>query len=253
MPLSTNLVPVARNRTLTRATMANNPLTHRGSLRLILGIRSEVVALGLPVGEALQIRSDHFFSMFGGQSGGGGARKPSAKEVTIDVSLQDLYTGTAQTVKVPLQRVSGSEQKIVDKDVPVKIRKGMKNGEKITMAGKGDHRLGSTEKGDLVFIVREKPHPKFSRDGDNLIYTASISLADALLGTELEIKTLDKRTLKVDLSDKVIHPEGKKTIQGEGMPKAGGGTGNLVIKFKIKFPKELSAEQKRLLREANLR
>jgi DnaJ family protein B protein 4 len=65
----------------------------------------------------------------------------------------------------------------------------------------------------MVFIIDEKPHARFKRDGDNLTMTKRISLSDALCGTEFAVQTLDGRTLTVSTKDDVITPNSSKTIR----------------------------------------
>jgi DnaJ family protein B protein 4 len=65
----------------------------------------------------------------------------------------------------------------------------------------------------MVFIIDEKPHARFKRDGDNLLMTKRISLSDALCGTEFAVQTLDGRTLTVSTEDYVITPHSSKTIR----------------------------------------
>eukprot|EP00735_Rhodelphis_limneticus_P004441 TRINITY_DN16027_c0_g1::TRINITY_DN16027_c0_g1_i1::g.13801::m.13801 TRINITY_DN16027_c0_g1::TRINITY_DN16027_c0_g1_i1::g.13801 ORF type:complete len:357 (+),score=46.81,sp/Q9D832/DNJB4_MOUSE/34.78/1e-52,DnaJ/PF00226.26/1.2e-29,DnaJ/PF00226.26/4.1e+03,CTDII/PF01556.13/4e-06,CTDII/PF01556.13/5.2e-19 TRINITY_DN16027_c0_g1_i1:128-1198(+) len=206
---------------------------------------------------------DFFSNMFGQQhqQQRGGAhqhqqapkpQKPAAKEATLYVSLEDIYEAKAKTVKVDLEQVKDGTQKLVSKDVQVKLQKGWKDGEKITLEGKGHHMLNHEKKGDLIVTLKEKKHSRFIREGDHLVYHARISLQEALLGPVLQITTLDSRKLTVDLSDKIIYPDFKKTIVGEGMPKPDGTKGNLIVKFRITFPDKLNEEQKKLIRQAHL-
>jgi len=82
----------------------------------------------------------------------------------------------------------------VDKDIPIK--KGWKNGTKITFEREGDE-LPGVIPADIVFVLNTKPHPRFEREGDDLVYTATVPLEQALTGVEVTIQTLDGRTLKV--------------------------------------------------------
>jgi len=74
-------------------------------------------------------------------------------------------------------------------------RPGWKNGTKITFEREGDERPGVIP-ADIVFILNTKPHPRFERDGDDLIYTANITLEEALTGAEVEVQTLDGRLIR---------------------------------------------------------
>ncbi len=137
----------------------------------------------------------------------------------------------------------------------------------------GDERPGVIP-ADIVFVIGEKPHPTFRRDGNDLIHTVRLSLADALCGTTLSIQHLDGTTLSVPVTE-VITPSSCKVIRqafravglrsayfhlanaactctrGKGMPvaKTPGSFGNLVFKFEVAFPRTLSSEQKEKIRE----
>jgi DnaJ family protein B protein 4 len=76
----------------------------------------------------------------------------------------------------------------------------------------GDERPGHIA-ADMVFIIDEKPHARFKREGDNLLLTKRISLSDALCGTEFAVQTLDGRTITVSTKDEVITPHTSKTVR----------------------------------------
>lgn len=137
------------------------------------------------------------------------------------------------------------------KEVEIAIKPGWKAGTKVKFEGLGDESPGRPPR-DLVFIIKEKPDPRFTRDGNNLQYTAKLPLKDALLGTTLEIETLDDRKIRVPIE--LARPGDVKLVPGEGMPlsKSPGKKGDLFIKFDVEFPRSLSAEQKAKIREARL-
>jgi len=123
------------------------------------------------------------------------------------------------------------------KVLEVFIDKGMRDGQKITFPGEGDQMPG-IEPGDVNIIVQEKPHERFRRNGDNLLYSASIDLLTALAGGQLIIQHLDDRVLLVNiLPGEVIRPGEKKVVLHEGMPTLRHHDyGNLFIQFEIDFP-----------------
>ena len=102
---------------------------------------------------------------------------------------------------------------------------------------------------DVGFIIAEKEHPYFRREGNDLFYTHRLPLIDALCGTTINVTHLDDRPLAIPLHD-VAGPNSQKTVRGEGMPNSkSGGMGDLRIQFSIVFPKRLSEEQKAGLRQ----
>ncbi|ESQ54402.1 hypothetical protein EUTSA_v10025591mg [Eutrema salsugineum] len=175
----------------------------------------------------------------------GGARKVAPIENKLPCSLEDLYKGTTKKMKISREIVDVSGKAMQTEEIlTIGVKPGWKKGTKITFPEKGNEHPGVIP-ADLVFIIDEKPHPVFTRDGNDLIVTQKISLADALTGYTANITTLDGRTLTIPVTN-VIHPEYEEVVPKEGMPLQKDQTkkGNLRIKFNIKFPARLTAEQK---------
>jgi DnaJ homolog subfamily B member 4 len=131
----------------------------------------------------------------------------------------------------------------------IEVKPGWKAGTKITFDGKGDEPAGGGAPGDLVFVIEEKPHPRFRREGNDLIYTAKLPLVEALCGPSIEVATLDGRTVSAKVSA-VAGPTVEKVVRGEGMPVSKGGKGDLRIRFEPIFPKTLTDEQRAAIRAA---
>ncbi len=97
-------------------------------------------------------------------------------EKQLPLSLQDLYTGTTKRLKVGRKLASGGSE---DKILTVEVKPGWKKGTKIRFGGAG-HEVAPGSFQDVVFIVDEKPHAHFRRDGDDLRVTIPLNLVDAL-------------------------------------------------------------------------
>jgi len=130
------------------------------------------------------------------------------------------------------------ETKVVNLD----IRPGVLNGETIVMENMGDQEIG-LEPGDIVFIIFIKKDPIYNRINNDLIMKCKISLYEALINMEVNIKTLDDRILTIK-SDEIIKPNQWYKVQGEGMIK---NKSDLFIVFDIEFPNTLSDKEKRTL------
>jgi len=183
-----------------------------------------------------------------GFSGGPNMRtrrsKPSPTTNNVSFDLKELYTGVTKKYKIS-RNVSG---KPVEEIITLDVRPGWKKGTKITFEGKGDQPVGQMA-GDVVFVIDEKPHAHFKRDGNDLVYEQEVSLAQALCGFAMSIPTLDGRTLRANISE-VVRPGYEKVIPSEGMPIKGGATkGNMRLRFQVRFPTSLSDEQKRKVKE----
>lgn len=197
--------------------------------------------------------------MGGGMPGMRGGRGPTAAagptkappvKRQLLLTLEELYNGTIKRVRITRQRLNpdGKTSRSDEKVLELAIKAGWKKGTTLTFENEGDEAPGVIP-ADIQFIVGEKPHERFQRDGNDLIYHAKLSLADALAGTRLEIATLDGRKLSVPVTE-VVAPGATKTLRGEGMPisKSPGSRGDLVIKFEVAFPAHLSEEKKRAIR-----
>lgn len=132
----------------------------------------------------------------------------------------------------------------VEEILTIEVKPGWKKGTKITFPEKGNEQRNVIPS-DLIFIIDEKPHSVFKRDGNDLIVTQKISLVEALTGYTAQLTSLDGRNLTV-LINSVINPTYEEVVKGEGMPipKEPSKKGNLRIKFNIKFPSKLTSEQK---------
>lgn len=128
--------------------------------------------------------------------------------------------------------------------VEIEIRPGFKSGTKITFERYGDERPGHIP-ADITFIIREKPHPLYTRDGNNLHTKQAITLTQALCGFDINLPFLAGQTKRVR-SQRIIRPGDCICLPGEGMPlsKEPGKRGDLTVAFDIRFPTQLSQEEK---------
>ncbi|KAI8384279.1 uncharacterized protein BYT42DRAFT_493057 [Radiomyces spectabilis] len=189
--------------------------------------------------------------MGGGRGGGGGFRqaqpqKPPAIKRPLPISLEDLYTGTTKRLKVTRKLRDGATGRPVttDKILTINVKAGWKAGTKIRFPGEGDE-LENGQAQDIEFIVEEKPHPVFQREGDNLRMNITLSLVEALTGFSRVIKTLDGRSLNVNNSNSIIHSGQESRVSNEGMPNSKTGRkGDLIIKYTVNFPTSLTPAQK---------
>ncbi|KAJ6959034.1 dnaJ [Populus alba x Populus x berolinensis] len=181
----------------------------------------------------------------GGSMHQGAPRKAAPVENKLRCSLEELYKGASKRMKISREIVDPSgKPEQVEEILTIDIKPGWKKGTKITFPEKGNE-MPNVIPADVVFIIDEKPHPIFSRDGNDLILTQKISLAEALTGYTVNLTTLDGRNLTVPINT-VIHPNYEEVVPKEGMPIPKDPTkkGNLRIKFSVKFPTRLTAEQK---------
>jgi len=133
-------------------------------------------------------------------------------------------------------------------DLTIDAFKGIREGEAITFDEVADEKPGY-KAGDLNFIVVEKEHPVYHRDGDNLYMTKTIPLVDALTGFSLTLKQLDGEEFTITIDD-IVECDEVLRIPGKGMPRRSGrGYGDLFMTFEVDFPEAISSAQKKKLRE----
>jgi len=148
--------------------------------------------------------------------------------------------GKGETIKEE-DKCDNCKGKKVTKDkkiLEVHIERGMREGQKITFSGESDQAPG-VEPGDIIFVLKQKEHPHFKRQGADLFIEHKVTLMDALGGTSFTINHLDDRILvcKTEEGD-IIKPGDVRMIPKEGMPihKRPYEKGNLYVKFEIVFP-----------------
>jgi len=188
--------------------------------------------------------------------GGMGRRKPKQSapvQHNLYCSLEELYNGTAKKMRVTRKRLNADGQTTHDEEkiLEIRVKKGWKAGTKITFEKEGDE-LPDVIPADIQFVLEEKPHSRFKREGNDLVYRHRVKLKDALLGTRVEVLTLDERRLAIPIN-RVISPNYTHRVSGEGMPISktnGEKKGDLLITFDIEFPNQLTEKQKQAISEA---
>ena len=131
----------------------------------------------------------------------------------------------------------------------MKIPAGIRDGNKLRLAGKGDSGHPGTPPGDLYLVVRVQPHPVFQREDNHLHLDSEIKLSEALLGTTIEVPTLLEKPRKVKVPPGT-QPGAKIRLPGMGMPGRGNSKqGDAYVSLRIVLPKKLNKRQKKLAEE----
>ncbi|HAZ74787.1 MAG TPA: molecular chaperone DnaJ [Rikenellaceae bacterium] len=151
--------------------------------------------------------------------------------------------GTGKVVMNPCSSCHGTGLTRVKDTLRVNIPAGVETGMQIPVRGEGDTGRNGGVNGDLYVQIEQIPHARLKRDGGNLFYTRVISVADAMLGCEIDIPCLDG-TQKMKL------PAGTQSgtverLRGKGMPSVNGyGKGDLYVKILVWIPHKLSRSEK---------
>jgi DnaJ-class molecular chaperone len=167
--------------------------------------------------------------------------KPAIESVSC--SLEQLFTGTAKDMRYTRTRDGHPEVTVLHIEIPA----GTRSGTEFAFPGEGELTPGYLPQ-DVVFVVKELTHPRFTRDGDNLRVTMRVALVESLCGVNKSIQGIDGKTIPIRMT-RVVTPETALDMRGEARPPATGGRGDLVIKFDVVFPDELDETVKELLTE----
>ncbi|NNE67722.1 MAG: molecular chaperone DnaJ [Pyrinomonadaceae bacterium] len=154
-------------------------------------------------------------------------------------------SGKGQIIKNPCSECKGAGRIQSSKTLEVKIPAGVETGSRLRVSGEGEAGVNGGPTGDLYVFVHVAEHDTFERQGTNLYTSAPISFAQAALGAEITVKTLEgEEELKI--------PAGTQTgtvfrIKGGGMPDLGGrGKGELYVAVTVMTPKSLNKDQRAL-------
>lgn len=188
------------------------------------------------------------FGGFGEMFGNAGPRHQQQRNRTLNlqttVSLEEAFTGKdlVATIKLPTGR---------DQIVNVKIPAGVSDGTTLRLAGLGDDTHPNLPRGDIHLSITVLPNQQFERQGDDLVKELDVDALDAILGTEINVETIDHKILSVSIKPGT-QPGTIMGAQGYGMPNMHDNRfkGRLLLKVKIIIPTFLTDEQKELIKQA---
>ncbi len=156
-------------------------------------------------------------------------------------------SGTGEEITNPCNSCGGQGKKQTSKRLSVTIPKGVDDGTRIRLASKGEAGSRGAGSGDLYLFINVYSHELFKRSDENLFFEYPVSIADAALGTSLEIPTIDGAKAKIKIP---AGTQGGKQfrLKGKGMPyMRGSGNGDLYVQINTEVPVSLNREQKELL------
>lgn len=183
--------------------------------------------------------------LFGGLFGRGAGRPARTRgedvEHPVRVSLEEAYHGASRTIEL---RGGAGESRRIEVDIPA----GIQDGGRVRVRGKGGPGRGGGAPGDLFLRVSVSGHPRFERRGDDLRVDVDVPVADAALGGEAEVPTLKGRTLALRIP---AETQGGRVFRlaGQGMPRSGGGHGDLLARVRLRLPEPLDEAQRALFEQ----
>ena len=172
-------------------------------------------------------------------------RKAPDVNANVNCTLEELYKGCTKQRKIT-KTITNEQGMSREKEelVTLNIQPGWKEGTKMTFEGYGDEEPG-VEPANVVFTIKQIPHPLYTREGDNLNCTITITLLQALTGIMITLPFLDGSEIKHKIT-KIVSDNTTEVISGKGMPvrKNPGHYGDLIVHFKVQNPTYLSDQQK---------
>jgi molecular chaperone DnaJ len=156
--------------------------------------------------------------------------------------------GAGRVIKDPCATCHGAGRVEREKQLEVKIPAGVETGSRLRVSGEGESGVQGGAPGDLYVVIHVAAHEQFERQGSNLYEAVPITFAQAALGAEIMVKTLDAE-------EKLKIPMGTQTgtvfrLRGKGMPALGGrGRGDLFVSVTVMTPTSLTREQRKLLEQ----
>jgi DnaJ-class molecular chaperone len=179
-----------------------------------------------------------FTGGFGGRGRTSRPRQGRDIDTSTEITLEEAYNGTTRLI----QDTSGHR-------IEVKIPAGVKNGQRIKVAGKGEPGLSSGPSGDLYLAVSILEHPVFHLTGNDIHVEVPVPLADAILGGEASVPTPKGKNLALKIPAETQNGKVFR-LAGQGMPEVGNDTrGDLFAKVKVILPENLSDHEKELFKQ----
>jgi molecular chaperone DnaJ len=155
--------------------------------------------------------------------------------------------GMGQIIERPCPSCAGDGRRVIEKTYTVDIPAGVDTGATLRLPGRGAVGVRGGAQGDLYVHVRVRRHPRFERQGVDLVHQLRIAATQAALGAHLSFETLDG-------AEDLVVPRGTQTgrvfrLRGRGVPDLEGrGRGDLLVQVLVETPEDLTREQEELLR-----
>jgi len=220
------------------------------------GIRQEFRGAGFDPGQVHDLGS-LFEELFGGAFGGPGTGQAGSRhasggwrewplagvdfESTLELSVEEAFAGDEREIRLTSPATSESRA------YKVRIPAGVRDGQRIRLAGQGGPGAGGAAAGDLYLRVQLRGHPHFRFEGNDLISPLPVSPWEAVLGASVAVRTLDGNV-------RVKMPPGSSTgklirLKGKGYPVAGGRRGDLFAEVEVVIPPDPTPQERELLEQ----
>ena len=165
----------------------------------------------------------------------------------VTASPCDVCGGLGEMIERPCRDCDGHGRKLERRTYSVQVPVGVDDGTTLRLSGRGAAGPRGGPHGDLYVHTRVRPHPRFHRNGSDLVHELHVPFTQAALGARLDYETLDG-------TEEIVIPKGTETgavvrLRGRGVPHVRGrGRGDLLVQLVVDVPDDLSGEQEELVR-----
>lgn len=166
----------------------------------------------------------------------------------VNISVCSNCKGTGKIISDPCKSCSGDGRIFKDSKIKINVPAGVTNNSYMTMRGEGNAGKNGGPSGDIIVVFQELDHQYFSRDGDDLIYDLFLTYPEIVLGTSVEVPTINGRAnLKIEQG---TQPGKFLKMRGKGIQHLNHhGFGDQLVRINIHVPKKVNSKEKNLLKE----
>jgi molecular chaperone DnaJ len=186
------------------------------------------------------------------QCGGSGEIRRSQQSIFgqfVNVAMCDRCRGEGRIVTHPCKNCRGTGREKRKRKLSVTIPGGVDQGSQMRLTGEGEIGAHGGPRGNLYLQINVKPHDTFRRDEDDLVLDLDLNFAQAALGDEIDVPTIDGEPHELRV------PAGTQSgeafvVRGKGVPHLrSGGRGDMIVRANVVTPKHLSKDQRELLKQ----
>lgn len=164
----------------------------------------------------------------------------------VNVSTCPRCAGSGRSIDKPCPRCRGEGRERTERRVSLTVPPGIDDGQQLRVQGQGEAGTRGGPHGDLYVLIRVKEHQTFRREGDDLLHILRITPAQAVLGEELTVPTIDGEPAKLRVPAGAQHGQVVR-VRAKGMPRlGGGGRGDELVYLDVVVPRSLSKEERKL-------
>lgn len=164
----------------------------------------------------------------------------------VNASTCPRCGGSGRSIEKPCTSCRGEGRLRVERPITLQIPQGIDDGQQLRVPGEGEAGTRGGPRGDLYVLIRVKEHPRFKRDGDDLLHVLRVTPAQAALGADCIVPTVEGEEAKLKVPPGAQHGQIVR-LRGKGVPHLGAsGRGDQLVFLEIVVPRTLSKEERQL-------